>query len=94
MSANHCPPIAADNPSVGRALVLAGGGMRVAYQAGAVKALIDEGLRFSHADGASGGTINWLPCCPACRPMSCALVGAHCQSRSLPRYGRHLNICT
>ncbi|WP_168788287.1 patatin-like phospholipase family protein [Paraburkholderia aromaticivorans] len=58
MSANHCPPIAADNPSVGRALVLAGGGMRVAYQAGAVKALIDEGLRFSHADGASGGTIN------------------------------------
>ncbi|RZF27125.1 patatin-like phospholipase family protein [Paraburkholderia sp. UYCP14C] len=58
MSANHCPPIAADNPSVRRALVLAGGGMRVAYQAGAVKALIDEGLRFSHADGASGGTIN------------------------------------
>jgi hypothetical protein len=32
--------------------------MRVAYQAGAVKALYDEGLRFSFADGTSGGTIN------------------------------------
>ena len=41
-----------------RALVLPGGGMRVAYQAGAVKALYDSGLRFSFADGASGGTMN------------------------------------
>lgn len=32
--------------------------MRVAYQAGAVKALFGRGLRFSFADGASGGTIN------------------------------------
>jgi predicted acylesterase/phospholipase RssA len=32
--------------------------MRVAYQAGAIKALWDAGLRFSHLDGASGGTIN------------------------------------
>ena len=39
-----------------RALILPGGGMRVAYQAGAVKALYDSGLRFSFADGASGGT--------------------------------------
>lgn len=52
------PPIAAADPGVRRALVLAGGGMRVAYQAGAVKALFDAGLRFSHADGASGGTLN------------------------------------
>lgn len=58
MSPNHRPPIAAADPSARRALVLAGGGIRVAYQAGAVKALVDEGLRFSHADGASGGTIN------------------------------------
>ncbi len=58
MSANHQPPIAAGDTGTGRALVLAGGGMRVAYQAGAVKALFDEGLRFSFADGASGGTIN------------------------------------
>jgi predicted acylesterase/phospholipase RssA len=55
---SHQPPIAAGEPGNTRALVLAGGGMRVAYQAGAIKALFDEGLRFSHADGASGGTIN------------------------------------
>lgn len=41
-----------------RALILPGGGMRVAYQAGALKALHDHGLRFSFADGASGGTMN------------------------------------
>ncbi|MDX1532519.1 MAG: patatin-like phospholipase family protein, partial [Rhodothermales bacterium] len=41
-----------------RALVLAGGGMRVAYQAGVLRAFAEEGLRFAHADGASGGTIN------------------------------------
>jgi hypothetical protein len=32
--------------------------MRVAYQAGALKALIDAGLTFEHADGTSGGTMN------------------------------------
>lgn len=32
--------------------------MRVAYQAGVIRALIDGGLTFSHADGTSGGTIN------------------------------------
>lgn len=62
MSGAHIPPIAAGSAAgdgaAGRALVLAGGGMRVAYQAGAVKALYDAGLRFGHADGASGGTIN------------------------------------
>jgi predicted patatin/cPLA2 family phospholipase len=57
MTQAHRPQIAGD-PEAARALVLAGGGMRVAYQAGAVKALIDAGLRFAHADGASGGTIN------------------------------------
>jgi predicted acylesterase/phospholipase RssA len=41
-----------------RSLVLAGGGMRVAYQAGAIRALVDAGLVFFHADGTSGGTIN------------------------------------
>ncbi|WCM95009.1 patatin-like phospholipase family protein [Acidovorax sp. NCPPB 2350] len=56
--ASHQPSIAAGDPGLRRALVLAGGGMRVAYQAGAVKALFDDGLRFSHADGASGGTLN------------------------------------
>ncbi|WP_412061643.1 patatin-like phospholipase family protein [Rubrivirga sp. IMCC45206] len=41
-----------------RALLLAGGGMRVAYQAGVLIALEEAGLTFAHADGASGGTIN------------------------------------
>ncbi|NPT58190.1 patatin-like phospholipase family protein [Paraburkholderia elongata] len=58
MTLSHQPPIAAGDGATPRALLLAGGGMRVAYQAGAVKALVDAGLRFTHADGASGGTIN------------------------------------
>lgn len=50
------PPPGYDGPR--RALVLAGGGMRVAYQAGVMQALFEEGLVFHHADGTSGGTIN------------------------------------
>jgi predicted patatin/cPLA2 family phospholipase len=50
-------PIAPATPNR-RALILPGGGIRVAYQAGAVKALYDRGLRFSFADSASGGTMN------------------------------------
>src|SRR5207253_2347844 len=50
------PPDDAASPR--RSLVLAGGGMRVAYQAGVLRALEEEGLRFFHADGTSGGTIN------------------------------------
>lgn len=38
-----------------RSLVLAGGGMRVAWQAGVVRALAEEGLEFDHLDGTSGG---------------------------------------
>lgn len=41
-----------------RSLILAGGGMRVAYQAGVVRALLEAGLCFAHGDGTSGGTIN------------------------------------
>jgi predicted acylesterase/phospholipase RssA len=51
----------ADNASPAgtrRSLVLAGGGMRVAYQAGVLAALEQAGLRFHHVDGASGGTMN------------------------------------
>jgi predicted acylesterase/phospholipase RssA len=32
--------------------------MRVAYEAGALRALVESGLRFAHADGTSGGSIN------------------------------------
>jgi predicted acylesterase/phospholipase RssA len=55
----HTPSLAAaegDRPR--RSLILAGGGMRVAYQAGVLRALEEEGLTFFHADGTSGGTIN------------------------------------
>ena len=38
-----------------KSLVLAGGGMRVAWQAGVVLALHESGLRFEHVDGTSGG---------------------------------------
>jgi predicted acylesterase/phospholipase RssA len=41
-----------------RALILAGGGMRVAWQAGVIRALSDAGLTFAHGDGTSGGIIN------------------------------------
>ena len=51
-------PDGPDDPGHRRSLVLAGGGMRVAYQAGVLVALHEAGLRFHHADGASGGTIN------------------------------------
>jgi predicted acylesterase/phospholipase RssA len=52
-------PIAtADTASPRRSLILAGGGMRVAYQAGVIKALAESGLAFHHGDGTSGGTMN------------------------------------
>ncbi len=43
---------------VKRSLILGGGGMRVGYQAGVLRALEEEGIVFNHIDGASGGTIN------------------------------------
>jgi len=50
------PPVGYAGPR--RSLILAGGGMRVAYQAGVLQALAEAGLVFQHADGTSGGTIN------------------------------------
>jgi predicted acylesterase/phospholipase RssA len=47
-----------------RALVLAGGGLKVAYQAGVLQVLLDEaGLEFDLADGASGGVFNLAMWC-------------------------------
>lgn len=40
-----------------RSLVLAGGGMRVAWQAGVMRALEEAGLAFDHVDGTSGGIL-------------------------------------
>ncbi len=50
------PPQGYSGPK--RSLVLAGGGMRVAYQAGVLRAMHENGLCFHHADGTSGGTMN------------------------------------
>lgn len=42
-----------------RSLILAGGGIKVAFQAGVLQVWLDEaGLSFDHVDGASGGTFN------------------------------------
>jgi len=53
-----CGAQPATDPGPRRSLILAGGGMRVAYQAGVLQALFEAGLTFSHADGTSGGTMN------------------------------------
>jgi predicted acylesterase/phospholipase RssA len=47
-----------------RALILAGGGMKVGFQAGVLEVWLDEaGLVFDHADGASGGCFNLAMYC-------------------------------
>ena len=46
-------------PPTKRSLILAGGGVKVAFQAGVLEVWLDEaGLTFDHADGASGGVFN------------------------------------
>jgi predicted acylesterase/phospholipase RssA len=47
-----------NSAGIKRSLILAGGGARLAYQAGVIKALEEEGLSFSHFDGTSGGIFN------------------------------------
>jgi predicted acylesterase/phospholipase RssA len=49
-----------NNPSAAekRSLILAGGGMRVAYQAGVLLALEESDIKFTHVDGTSGGIFN------------------------------------
>jgi predicted acylesterase/phospholipase RssA len=47
-----------------RSLIMAGGGLKVAYQAGVLQVWLDEaGLQFDHADGASGGVFNLVQYC-------------------------------
>ncbi|MFD3945141.1 patatin-like phospholipase family protein [Streptomyces sp. NPDC058579] len=47
-----------------RSLILAGGGLKVAYQAGVLQVLLDEAeLSFDHTDGASGGIFNLAMYC-------------------------------
>jgi len=54
----------AEGGSPRRALILAGGGVKVAFQAGVLQVWLDEaGLEFDLADGASGGTFNLAMYC-------------------------------
>jgi len=47
-----------------RALMLAGGGVKVGFQAGVLQVWLDEaGIQFDHADGASGGCLNLAMYC-------------------------------
>lgn len=47
-----------------RSLILAGGGMKVAFQAGVLQVWLDEAdLTFDHADGAGAGTFNLAMLC-------------------------------
>jgi hypothetical protein len=56
----HTPHLAAGDDDDGprRSLVLAGGGMRVAWQAGVLRALGEAGIGFHHGDATSGGVFN------------------------------------
>lgn len=46
------------NEPVNRSLILAGGGIRLAYQAGVLIALEEKNITFSHVDATSGGIFN------------------------------------
>jgi predicted acylesterase/phospholipase RssA len=47
-----------------RSLILAGGGLKVGFQAGVLQVWLDEaGIQFDHADGASGGCFNLTMYC-------------------------------
>jgi predicted acylesterase/phospholipase RssA len=47
-----------------RSLILAGGGIKVSFQAGVLQVWLDEaGLDFDHVDGASGGVLNLAMMC-------------------------------
>ncbi len=47
-----------------RALIMAGGGLKVGFQAGVLQVWLDEaGVQFDHADGASGGCFNLAMYC-------------------------------
>ncbi|MFV9616431.1 MAG: patatin-like phospholipase family protein, partial [Gammaproteobacteria bacterium] len=56
----HIPHGAAcDEPTLPkRSLIIPGGGLRLSYAAGAIQVMFEQGLKFQHMDGTSGGAIN------------------------------------
>src|SRR5467141_2337307 len=84
-----------------RSLILAGGGLKVPFQAGVLQVWLDEaGLTFDHADGASGGAFNLAMYAQGMRggqtaenwPTSFPLRGAQLNWKALLRwpYGESL----
>ncbi len=55
-----------------KSLVLAGGGVRLAYHAGVLMALEEEGLIFDHIDGTSGGIFGAAMRASGLTPIECA----------------------
>ncbi|QDK78535.1 patatin-like phospholipase family protein [Spirosoma sp. KCTC 42546] len=47
-----------ESATTNRSLILAGGGVRLAYHAGVLKALEESAISFRHVDGTSGGIFN------------------------------------
>ncbi len=60
----HIPEGVLMTEATKRSLIMAGGGVKVAFQAGVLQVWLDEaGLTFDHADGASGGVFNLAMYC-------------------------------
>jgi predicted patatin/cPLA2 family phospholipase len=78
-----------DNHRKKRSLILAGGGIKVAFQAGVLQVWLEEaGLTFDHADGASGGTFNLAM---YCQGMSGARIADNWRNLS-PHLGMDFNL--
>ena len=74
-----------------RSLILAGGGLKVAFQAGVLQVWLDEaGLTFDHADGASGGCFNLAM---LCQGMSGTQI-ADAWRRTKPVHGANVDLAT
>jgi predicted patatin/cPLA2 family phospholipase len=71
-----------------RALILAGGGIKVAFQAGVLQVWLDEaGLTFDHVDAASGGVFNLAMMCQGMSGVDIANNWRHLN----PRVGMSFN---
>lgn len=62
-----------NSDGIKRSLILAGGGARLSYQAGVINALEEEGLKFNHFDGTSGGIFNTAMICSDVAPKDMAM---------------------
>jgi predicted acylesterase/phospholipase RssA len=72
-----------------RSLILAGGGMKVSFQAGVLQVWLDEaGLQFDHVDAASGGVFNLAM---MCQGMSGLRIADNWRNLN-PRAGISLNL--